>query len=91
MNSDMFALKLWSLNPPKLRCDVDQAPLPFLVSQDAECAAGDDKDVHDNSPSDALYKRQIIVSMSISAIEGDDRDEHKVLVLIEKKSGTKRH
>ena len=84
INSDGFPLNVWPLKLTKLLCNVDQAPLSFVVSQETECDDGDDKDIHETAPSDALCKRQFIVNIHMSAREGDDRDGCKVLALIEK-------
>ena len=43
------------MNPlPILRYNMDQEPLPFVVTQETTCTDGYDKDIHIATPSDSF-------------------------------------
>ena len=53
----------------KLRHNIDQVPLPFVVSQETARADGDDKRIHITTPSDTLREQKFTMSMIISSEE----------------------
>ena len=72
INARVFSAKHGRF-PSHLHCDVDQVPLPYVVSQDSACADYEDKDVRIKAPSDALRKRQFAMHVFCNAGEGDER------------------
>ena len=71
----------WGRFPPHLRCNIDQVPLPFVVSQDNTFTFDDDKDVHiaGHGKGD-LRKRQFTMHIVVNAGEGEDRDGYIELI-----------
>jgi len=70
----------WGRFPPHMRYNMDQVPLPFVVSQDNTCTTGDDDDVHIAAQSDGLRKRQFTMHIYINAGRGDFADGYVELI-----------
>ena len=73
INAHIFTLKYGRFTP-RLRYNMDQVPLPFVVSQESTCTDENDKDIHISAPSVALRKWQFTMHMFFNAGEGEDRD-----------------
>ena len=71
---------LWGRYPPHRRYNMDQVPLPFVVSQESTHTTGDDDDVHVSCPNEALRKRQFTMHVFCNAGEGEKRDGYVALV-----------
>ena len=66
INAHIFTLKYGRFTP-RLRYNMDQVPLPFVVSQESTCTDENDKDIHISAPNDALRKRQFTMHMCCNA------------------------
>ena len=86
INASIFSVKHGRF-PPHFRCNVDQVPLPFVVSQDGTCTDDKDKDAHVKAPGDALRKRQFTMHVICNAWEGEERDGYTVLTCKGKQKG----
>ena len=78
-NSPDFSLQ-WGRHPPQRRYNMDQTPLPFVVSHDSTCTTEDDENVHVSAPKEALRKRQFIMHVFCNSGKGEDRDGYTALV-----------
>ena len=74
-----FTLK-WGRFPPHLHYNMDQVPLPFVVSQDNTYTTEDDKNVHVTAPSEALRKRQFTMHIIMNASSGKKRHGYTSLI-----------
>ena len=70
----------WGRYPPERRYNMDQVPLPFVVSQDSTFTTSDDNDIHVKAPSDSLRKRQFTMHLFTDAGKGEARDGYTILV-----------
>ena len=65
----------WGRFPPKLRYNVDQVPLPFVVSMDSTYTTDDDADVQISGTGKGdLRKRQFTMNICVNAGAGEDAD-----------------
>ena len=64
---------LYGRFPPHLRFNMDQCPLPFVVSQDTTFTVASDNDVHIKCPGEALRKRQFTMHVVYNAGNGARR------------------
>ena len=62
---------LWGRFPPEKRYNMDQVPLPFVVSQNDTFTMDDDNDVNIKCPREALQKRQFTMHQVFNAGKGD--------------------
>lgn len=58
--------------PPYRRYNMDQVPIPFMVSQEFMFTLEEDSNVHITCPSEALRKRCWTMHVVVNAGEGDD-------------------
>ena len=79
--SHQFTSK-WGRFPPHLRYNMDQVPLPFVVSQDPTYTAHTDSDVHihGGGKGEGLRKRQFTMHIYMNAGEGEKRDGYVELI-----------
>ncbi len=67
--------------PPKLRYNVDQVPLPFVVSMDSTYTTADDEDVQIAGTGKGDHrKRQFTMNIYVNAGEGEDADGYVELI-----------
>ena len=71
--------------PPSRRYNMDQVPLPFVVSQEFTFTLNEDVNIHMTCPSEALRKRQWTMHCIVNAGAGDDR--HAWVDLVSKGTG----
>ena len=64
---------LYGRVPPHLRFNMDQCPLPFVVSQDTTFTVASDNDVHIKCPGETLRKRQFTMHVVYNAGNGARR------------------
>ena len=76
---------IWGRFPPCRRYNMNQVPLPFVVSQEFTFTLQEDSNVHITCPSKALRKRQWTMHVVVNAGEGDDG--HAWVDLVTKGSG----
>ena len=62
---------LWGRFPPELRYNMDQVPLPFVVSQDDTFTMDEDHDINIKCPQESLRKRQFTMHQVFNAGVGD--------------------
>ena len=62
---------LWGRFPPERRYNMDQVPLPFVVSQDHTFTTEEDNDVNIKCPKESLHKRQFTMHQIYNAGIGD--------------------
>ena len=71
--------------PPNKRYNMDQVPLPFVVSQEFTFTIQEDVNIHITCPSESLRKRQWTMYCIVNAGEGDSR--HAWVDLVSKGTG----
>ena len=76
---------LWGRFPPSHRYNMDQVPLPFVVSQDFTFTVENDTNIHITCPSESLRKRQWTMHVVTNAGDGDKR--HAWVDLVTKGKG----
>jgi Tc5 transposase DNA-binding domain len=77
---DHFSDK-WGRFPPELRYNMDQVPLPFVVSMDNTYTTADDANVQIATTGKAdLRKRQFTMHIYVNAGEGNNRDGYVELI-----------
>ena len=76
---------IWGRFPPSHRYNMDQVPLPFVVSQEFTFTIEDDTNIHITCPSDSLRKRQFTMHVVVNA--GQDEARHAWVDLVSKGSG----
>ena len=64
---------LWGRFPPSHRYNMDQVPLPFVVSQDFTFTVENDTNIHITCPSESLRKRQWTMHVVTNAGDGEKR------------------
>lgn len=70
---DEFICNIYGRFPPKARFNMDQVPLPFVVSQDRTFTTDTDEHVHIRTcGADGLDKRQFTMHITSNAGEGND-------------------
>ena len=71
----------WGRFPPELRYNVDQVPLPFVVSMDNTYTTADDTDVQiAGTGKGDLRKRQFTMNIYVNAGKGKDADGYVELI-----------
>ena len=78
---------IWGRFSPSKRYNMDQVPLPFVVSQEFTFTLHEDKNIHITCPNEALRKRQWTMHVIVNAGEGDTR--HAWVDLVSKGTGTR--
>ena len=78
---------IWGRFPPSRRYNMDQVPLPFVVSQEFTFTLHEDNNFHITCPNEALRKRQWNMHVIVNASEGDSR--HVWVNLVTKGTGTR--
>ena len=68
---DAISDPLWGRFPPANRYNMDQVPLPFVVSQEFTFTLKTDNNVHITCPSEALRKRQWTMHVVVNAGVGE--------------------
>ena len=76
---------IWGRFPPSKRYNLDQVPLPFVVSQEFTFTLQEDSNVHITCPNEALRKRCWTMHVVVNAGDGDDR--HAWVDLVSKGTG----
>ena len=76
---------IWGRFPPSHRYNMDQVPLPFVVSQEFTFALQEDVNIHINCPNKALRKRKWTMHIVINA--GDGNSRHGWVDLVNKGQG----
>ena len=66
--------------PPKFLCDQDQVPLPFVATQESNCALWDDMYMRISCPDESLRKRKSTMHVAVSASEGEDLHGHTSMI-----------
>ena len=78
---------IWGRFPPSRRYNMDQVPLPFVVSQEFTFTLNEDCNVHITCPNEALRKRQWTMHIIVNAGKGVSR--HAWVDLVTKGTGTR--
>ena len=73
--------------PPSHRYNMDQVPLPFVVSQDFTFTVENDTNIHITCPSESLRKRQWTMHVVTNVGDGDKR--HAWVDLVTKGKGVR--
>ena len=73
--------------PPERRYNIDQVPLPFVVSQEFTFTLNEDTNIHITCPNETLRKRQWTMHLTVNAGEGENKDAW--VDLVTKGTGTR--
>ena len=78
---------IWVRFPPSRRYNMDQVPLPFVVSQEFTFTVKEDANIHISCPSEALRKRCWTMHVVVNA--GNENERHAWVDLVSKGTGTR--